>query len=132
MKLVSLAACVVVLAVVPSSGAQTTATRTPSAGAPAATPTRSRPPVGSTSLRANGTITKYDADGGQLALSTEGGLMRFDVRPSARVRHRGRAVEAKELVSLAGHRAAVRYWEADGQRTVESVNVFDNSERNPR
>ena len=42
------------------------------------------------------------------------------------------SVDRADLKTLTGLRAAVRYSESGGHTTVESVNVFDTSERNPR
>jgi hypothetical protein len=79
-----------------------------------------------------GTISTYDTKGGILALSTPNGVVRFPVPAGARVRHAGQTVDRTELKTLTGFRAAVRYSESGGHTTVESVNVFDTSERTPR
>jgi hypothetical protein len=88
------------------------------------------PTMAATTIRVRGTIKTYDADGGILALNTPGGLLRFPVAAETRVRHAGQTVDRAQLKSLTGLRAAVRYSESGGRTTVESVNVFDTTERN--
>jgi hypothetical protein len=85
-----------------------------------------------TTIRVRGTIKTYDADGAILALTTPNGLLRFPVAAQTRVRHAGQTVDRAELKTLTGLRAAVRYSESGGRTTVESVNVFDTTERNRR
>jgi hypothetical protein len=111
---------------VPSSGAAATTPGTVPPSDPAATA------LPATTLRMRGTISTYDPKGGILALSTPNGVVRFPVAAGTRVRHEGQAVDRAELKTLTGLRAAVRYSESGGHTTVESVNVFDTSERNPR
>jgi hypothetical protein len=110
---------------VPSTGAATTLGTAPPSDTTAA-------PLPATTLRMRGTISTYDAKGGILALSTPSGLVRFPVAAGTRIRHAGQSVDRAELKTLTGLRAAVRYSESGGHTTVESVNVFDTSERNPR
>jgi hypothetical protein len=111
--------------IVPSSGATTA----PGTAPPSDT---AAPPLPATTLRMRGTISTYDAKGGILALSTPNGVVRFPVAAGTRIRHAGQSVDRAELKTLTGLRAAVRYSESGGHTTVESVNVFDTSERNPR
>ncbi len=70
---------------------------------------------------AMGTIEKYDAN--TLTLKTASGEEQFTLAGSARVRNGSHAIKADELSGLTGQRAKVRYTEANGQRTAESVMV---------
>jgi hypothetical protein len=103
----------------------------PGAAAPTA-PDRGAGTISATTIRVRGTISTYDADSAVLTLSTTTGVVRFPVASQTRIRHDGRTVDRTELKTLTGLRAAVRYSETGGHTTVESVNVFDTSERNPR
>jgi hypothetical protein len=85
-----------------------------------------------TTLRAVGTISSYDGDLRVLALTTQTGVVRFPLGTAAHVHLDGHQVETGRLTGLTGYRAAVRYSEVGGRRTVRSVNVFDNRERTPR
>ncbi len=123
----------------PAPGSNATAPSGTAAGSGAAAPQPAKTqgdeavtPLPATTIRVRGTISTYDANGGILALSTANGLVRFPVPAGTRVRHGGQTVDRAELKSLTGLRAAVRYSESGGHMTVESVNVFDTSERNPR
>jgi len=89
-------------------------------------------PVAATTIRVRGTIATYDTAGGMLDLKTQNGLVRFPVADETRIRRAGKAVDRRELKSLTGYRAAVRYSETGGHTTVESVNVFEKGERTPR
>lgn len=84
---------------------------------------QSTPPP-STTLRMLGTIDKYDASTRMLTLSTSNGTLRFPVSSTARIRQGGQTIDASELAKLSGYRAAVRYPESAGSKTVESVHVF--------
>ena len=84
---------------------------------------QSAPPA-STTLRMPGTIDKYDASTRMLSLSTSNGTVQFPLASTARIRQGGQTVDASELAKLSGYRAAVRYSESGGNKTVESVHVF--------
>jgi hypothetical protein len=80
-------------------------------------------------LRLRGTIESYDPLTRTLSLSTLSGMLRLPVAQSARVGRGAQRLEASDLRDLAGYRAAVRYSESAGSKTIESVNVFEKSER---
>jgi hypothetical protein len=86
-------------------------------------------PASPTTLRVRGTISRYDAVGGILSLSTPTGVVRFAVASAARLRRGGHDLALQQLGTLTGYRAAVRYSETGGHRTVESVHVFEQAER---
>jgi hypothetical protein len=77
-----------------------------------------------TTLRMPGTIDKYDASSRTLFLSTSNGKVQFPVPPAARIRRSGQTIDASQLAKLSGYRAAVRYSESAGSKTVESIHVF--------
>ena len=77
-----------------------------------------------TTLRMPGTIDKYDASSRTLFLSTSNGEVQFPVPRAARIRRSGQTIDASQLAKLSGYRAAVRYSESGGSKTVESVHVF--------
>ena len=112
------------------SAAQTRSDPPAGAERPAANATETQLPA--TTIRVRGTIATYDGKGSILALSTQNGVVRFPVADETRIRRAGKTVDRQELKSLTGYRAAVRYSEAGGHTTVESVNVFEKGERNPR
>jgi hypothetical protein len=89
-------------------------------------------PLGATTLRVRGTIDEYDLNTRILSLSTQTGPERFPVAPTARIRRGSKRVEASDLKGFAGYRAAVRYAESAGIRTVVAVNVLEKAERIPR
>jgi hypothetical protein len=77
-----------------------------------------------TTLRARGTIDKFDSLTRTLVLSTPGGTLKFPVAPATRIRRGGQNVDPNELPKLSGNRATVRYTESGGDKTVESIHVF--------
>ena len=85
-----------------------------------------------TTVRVHGTIASYDVTSGVLSLTTDSGVARFELSSTSRVRRGERKVGVKELQTLTGYRAAVRYADAAGHRIVESVSVFGRTERNER
>ena len=89
-------------------------------------------PAAPTTLSRTGTIDKYDASTRVLSLSTSNGTVQFPLAPVARIRRGGQTIEASDLAKLSGYRAAVRYSESGGNKTVESVHVFGKSERTGR
>ena len=86
-------------------------------------------PLGSTTLTMRGTIEKYEASTRILSLSTSSGAVRFPLASTARIRQGWHKIDASDLEKLSGYRAAVRYSESGGKKTVESVHVFGKSER---
>lgn len=89
---------------------------------PAAASTPHTPKASMPSARsAMGTIEKYDAN--TLTLKTASGEEQFTLASSARVRNGSHTIKAEELSGLTGQRAKVRYTEANGQRTAESIMV---------
>jgi hypothetical protein len=82
-------------------------------------------PSAPTTLRVGGTIDKYDASVRILSLITATGTVQFAIAATVRIRRRGRPIDASELANLSGYRAVVRYSEAHGNKTVESISVFD-------
>jgi hypothetical protein len=49
-----------------------------------------------------------------------------------RLRQGWHKIDASALETLTGYRAAVRYLEAGGNKTVQSIHVFGKSERRGR
>jgi hypothetical protein len=80
--------------------------------------------LASTTLRMRGTIEKYEAATRTLSLSTSNGAVQFPLASTARIRQGWHKIDALELEKLAGYRAAIRYSESGGNKTVESVHVF--------
>jgi hypothetical protein len=103
--------------------------RAASTGTAQAAPPASTP---STTLRLRGTIDKYDPSTRVLSLSTSNGIVQFPLASTARIRQRRDRIDATALEKLAGYRAAIRYSEAGGRKTVESVQVFGKNERTER
>jgi hypothetical protein len=122
-RFASLLLCVAGLS--PIGPPQVAAEQAPTTAAESA---RTTPPP-STPLRVRGTIDEYDLETGVLSLSTANGVVRFPVAPSARIRRGSEKLAPSALKTLSGYRAAVRYSELSGKRTVESVNVFEQVER---
>jgi hypothetical protein len=88
----------------------------------------------STTLRMGGTIDKYDASTRTLSLTTPTGTVQLPLASTARVGWgpfgRGpQKIDPSELQKLAGFRAVIRYTEAHGKKTVESIRVFDKNGR---
>ena len=104
-------------------------------GAPAfaqADAAQSGPSASATTLRMDGTIDKYDASAGILSLSTSNGTVQVPLAPTARIRQGWHTIDSSKLEKLAGYRAAIRYSESGGTKTVESVHVFAKNERRVR
>jgi hypothetical protein len=89
---------------------------------------QSEPTQNSTTLRMPGTIDKYDASTRMLSLSTASGTVHFQIASTVRIRQGWHRINAPELAKMSGYRVAVRYSEADGNKTVESVHVFGKSQ----
>ena len=96
-----------------------------------AQPSQTTPPA-STTLTMRGTIEKYEASTRILSLSTANGTVQFLLASTARIRQSWHKIVASDLEKLSGYRAAVRYSESGGKKTVESVHVFGKSERMAR
>ena len=89
------------------------------------------PPL-STTLRMDGTIGKYDVSAALLSVSTSNGMVQLALSSGARIREGWHRIDAQALEKLTGYRAAIRYSEADGVKTVESIHVFGKHERSER
>jgi hypothetical protein len=89
-------------------------------------------PPASTTLRMNGTIGKYDVSASLLSVSTSNGTVQLALSSGARIREGWHRIDAQALEKLTGYRAAIRYSEADGVKTVESIHVFGKHERSER
>ena len=90
--------------------------------------------LGATTLRVGGTIDKYDASTRVLSLMTSTGTVQFPLASTARIGTGpiGRSpqrIDASELQKLSGFRAVIRYSEAHGKKTVESIRVFEKDGR---
>jgi hypothetical protein len=86
----------------------------------------------STTLRMRGTIEKYDPSTRILSISTPNAIVQFPIVVTARIRRGWLKIAASDLEQLSGYRAAVRYSESLGIKTVESIHVFGKSERTGR
>jgi hypothetical protein len=86
----------------------------------------------STTLRMRGTIVKYEATTRMLTLSTSSGTVKVPLALTARIRQAWQRIDALELEKLVGLRAAIRYSESGGNKTVESIHVFGKGERTAR
>jgi hypothetical protein len=89
-------------------------------------------PPPSTTLRMDGTIGKYNVSAALLSVSTSNGMVQLALSSGARIRQGWRRIDAQALEKLTGYRAAIRYSEADGIKTVESIHVFGKHERSER
>ena len=78
-----------------------------------------------TTLMMRGTIEKYDASTRILSLSSSTGTVQFPVPLTVRVRKGWHRLDPSALEKLLGLRAAVRYSQSGGEKTLESVHVFD-------
>jgi hypothetical protein len=83
--------------------------------------------MNSSSHSATGTIEKFDAN--TLTLKTSSGEEQFTLASSAHVRNGSKSIKADDLSGLTGQRAKVRYTEANGQRTAESVMVSSGAHK---
>ena len=92
----------------------------------------SGPFASATTLRMDGTIGKYDVSAALLSVSTSNGMVQMALSSGARIRQGWRRIDAQALEKLTGYRAAIRYSEADGIKTVESIHVFGKHERSER
>ena len=72
---------------------------------------------------AAGKLAKFDPAAKMLTLSTAKGEESFTLGPNATIREGSKTIAASDLANLAGHQVKVRYSEAGGQKTVESVMV---------
>ena len=78
----------------------------------------------STTLRMRGTIEKYDPSTRTLSISTPNATIQFPLASTAVIRQGWRKIDASQLEKLSGYRAAVRYSESGGSKTVESIHVL--------
>jgi hypothetical protein len=98
-------------------------------GAFAPGPLAQSTPPASTTLRMQGTIEKYDPSTRTLSISTPSATVQFPLASTARIRRGWHKIDASDLEHLSGYRAAVRYSEFLGNKTVESIHVFGKIER---
>ena len=82
------------------------------------------PPADSMTVSVRGTIEQFDPATRVLSLATAHGTVQLPVPLSTRIRQGWRKVDAAELRKLIGARATVRYTDAAGRKSVESVHVF--------
>jgi len=87
---------------------------------------------GGTTLRLHGTIVRYDVSSRHLSVATSTGSVDLSIGPAVRIRRGGKTLDAQDLEGLSGYRVAVRYSTAEGTTIVESVHVFDKTEREQR
>ena len=89
-------------------------------------------PSESTTLTMRGTIEKYEPSTRTLSISTPNATVQFPLASTSRIRQGWHKIGASDLEKLSGYRAAVRYWESRGEKTVESIHVFGKIERTGR
>lgn len=75
----------------------------------------------STSLVATGKLVKFDASSNELTVSTSKGDEQFMLGPSARIHDGSKTVAPANLSGLAGRDLSVKYTEANGMKTVQSL-----------
>jgi hypothetical protein len=76
-----------------------------------------------TMITATGTVSKWDAASNMLTVTTAKGDVTFNVGSSAIITANGKKVASSDLSNQMGHKVTVRYSEANGQKTAESVRV---------
>jgi hypothetical protein len=85
------------------------------------------PPSSSTTLRLRGTIEKYESATRILSVVTASGTVKFPLAATSRIRQGWHQIDASLLEKLSGYKADIRYSEAGGRKTVESVHVVGKS-----
>jgi hypothetical protein len=85
-----------------------------------------------TMLRMRGVIRKYDAAHRTLSVLTSAGAFEIQVEPAIPIRRGRQDIDAAALEKLTGYRVAVRYSEAAGSRTAESIHVFGKDQDRTR
>jgi hypothetical protein len=83
-----------------------------------------------TAITTSGTVSKYDAASNTLTVTTPKGDVSFMVDSTASVSANGKKVMASDLPSHVGHKVVVRYTEANGQKTAQSVRVSMTAPKN--
>jgi len=115
-------------AVTALSGAAFAAQTAPAAPTPtkakAAAPAKAAKAAKATVISASGTVSKFDAASNMLTLTTAKGDVSFTVDSSASIMASGKKVASSDLSSEVGHKATVRYTEANGQKTATSIRVM--------
>jgi hypothetical protein len=76
-----------------------------------------------TTITATGTVGKFDAASHTLTVTTPKGDVAFMVDSTASITANGKKVVASDLPSHVGHKVTVRYTDANGQKTAQSVKV---------
>lgn len=77
-----------------------------------------------TVLVETGTIAKFDPATALLTISTSKGTEEFSMPAGARVQEGKRRIASASLGSMVGQEIRVRYMEANGHKTAESVSVL--------
>ena len=103
-----------------SKPAATAGSTRPTAASMRSTAAANRP-ASSKFHSAIGTIEKSDAN--SLTLKTSSGEEQFTLSSSTRLREGAKTIDADALSGLTGQRAKIRYSEANGQKTAQSVMV---------
>ena len=70
-----------------------------------------------------GTLDKYDSGGNTIVVNTGKGTETLSLSSTSAVRMGAKTMTASDLSSHTGDRVKVRYSEANGQRTVQSVQI---------
>ena len=70
-----------------------------------------------------GTLDKYDSGANTIVVNTGKGTETLSLSSSSAVRMGAKTMSASDLSSHTGDRVKVRYSEASGQRTVQSVQI---------
>jgi hypothetical protein len=112
------AAALLVTASAYSAPAQSTTKRTATKSAAAKTAT---PKAKSHSIV--GTLDKYDAGANTIVVNTGKGTETLSLSSTSSVRMGAKTMSASDLSAHSGNRVKVRYSDANGQRTVESVQI---------
>jgi hypothetical protein len=76
-----------------------------------------------TMITATGTVSKFDAASHTLTVTTPKGDVAFMVDSTASITANGKKVMASDLPNHVGHKVTVRYTDANGQKTAQSVKV---------
>jgi hypothetical protein len=117
----SISVAVTVVALSGAAYAAQTATTKPAAEKTSTTKAAKAPKA--TVISTSGTVSKFDAASNMLTVTTAKGDVSFAVDSSASIMANGKKVMASDLPSHVGHKVTVRYTEAGGQKTAQSVRV---------
>jgi hypothetical protein len=78
----------------------------------------------STTVVLRGTIADYDTRSRTLSIRTTEGTVKLPLGQDVRIRQGWHHLETSTLKRLTGVRVAVRYFDSNGERVVESVHVL--------